>query len=299
MAKYDAAGDKVRNSPPAALWIMLAGVVIAVIGFIWCMNTDLKKYAKTENLYTDQNTTDVKNLEFDFDGANVDVVKSGDSQIHVSIENAPEGIYKYGIKDNKFYISRKKLFSLIKLSGISKIPFLEDIYPTAKIKVAIPDSIKFDKIEIDSGIGDLVAEDLKCEYLDIENGIGELTISNCTADKTKVDNGIGETTIKNCSLGNADIDNGIGEITAEKSSFGEMDIDNGIGEIELSGEFKGDVDIENGIGDIELRIDGDSSDYKFSGDSKHVKISGGNGSSNGKYKIKTDNGLGDIKIKFI
>lgn len=298
MAKYDASGDKVRNSPPAALWIMLAGVVIAVIGFIWCMNTDLTKYAKTESLYTDQNTSEVKNLDFEFDNADTQIVKSSDNQIHVSIENAPEGVFKYGQKDNTFYIHRKSTWGIFKWSG-SKIPFLKDIYPTAKIKVAIPDSIKFDKIEIDSGIGDLVAEDLKCEYLDIENGIGELTISNCTADKTKVDNGIGETTIKNCSLGNADIENGIGEITAEKSSFGEMDIDNGIGEIELSGEFKGDVDIENGIGDITLRIDGDSSDYKFSGDSKHVDISGNNGSSNGKYKIKTDNGLGDIKIKFI
>ena len=84
MAKYDAAGDKVRNSPPAALWIMLAGVVIAVIGFIWCMNTDLTKYAKTENLYTDQNTSEVKNLDFEFDNADTQIVKSSDNQIQFS-----------------------------------------------------------------------------------------------------------------------------------------------------------------------------------------------------------------------
>ena len=48
MAKYDAMGDKVNRRVPIALWIMLLGVVVAAAGFIWCLNTDLKKYAKTE-----------------------------------------------------------------------------------------------------------------------------------------------------------------------------------------------------------------------------------------------------------
>ena len=254
MAKYDAAGDRVRKSAPVALWIMLAGVVIAVIGFIWCMNTDLKKYAKTENLYTDQNTSDVKNLEFEFDGANVDVVKSGDSQIHVSIENAPEGVYKYGIKDNTFYVSRKKLFSIFKWSGVSKIPFLKDIYPEAKIKVEIPDGMTFDKVEMDCAASEVRVENIRCDKLDIDNGMGTLKLTDCHAKRSEIDNGMGKMDIIDCDLGKSDIDNGMGEIKMTDTSLDESEIDNGMGAVRMTGTLSGDIDIDNGMGDVDIEF---------------------------------------------
>ena len=298
MAKYDAAGDRVRKSAPVALWIMLAGIVIAVVGFIWCMNTDLKKYAKTENLYTDQNTSDVKNLEFEFDGANVDVVKSGDSQIHVSIENAPEGVYKYGIKDNTFYVSRKKLFSLLKWSGVSKIPFLEDIYPEAKIKVEIPDGMTFDKVEMDCAASEVRVENISCDKLDIDNGMGTLKLVECKAKRSEIDNGMGKMDFIDCDLGKSDIDNGMGEIKMTDSSLDETEIDNGMGAVKMTGTLSGDIDIDNGMGEVELKLDCDGEDFRISGDKDSVDIKGNIGSKNAKYKISVDNGMGDVDIEF-
>ena len=52
------------------------------------------------------------------------------------------------------------------------------------------------------------------------------------------------------------------------------------------------------MGEIDLNISGDGEDYRISGDHGDVDIKGKTGSSGAKYKIKIDNGLGDIDISF-
>lgn len=295
MAKYDAMGDKVKRRVPIAVWIMLVGFVVAIVGLVWCLNTDLKKYAKTENLYTDQNIDDVKNLDFEFDCATVDIAPSDDRQIHVSIENAPEGVYSYGVKDNTFYIKRKKTFSILTFSGISKIPFLKDVYPEARITVKLP-SMDLDKVEIDSSMSDVTFNTLTCETLDIDNGMGKFKLIDASAKKSDIDNGMGKMELLYCTLGKADIGNGMGETLMTDCVLEDTDIDNGMGSIEISAKVKGDMDIDNGMGEIELNISGDGEDYRFTGDD--VDIKGRTGSSGAKYKIKVDNGMGDIDVSF-
>lgn len=299
MAKYDAMGDRVRRRIPVGVWIMLLGVVVGVVGLIWCLNTDLKKYSKSENLYTDQNIEDVKNLDFEFDSADTVITRSSDRQIHVTIENAPEGIYSYGQKDNTFYIHRKKTISIIKWTGMSKIPFLKDIYPQAKITIELP-SVVFDEVEIENGAGDLKISSIDCDKLKIDNGIGELDLLECTAEKAEIENGIGELDMNGCVFKHTELKNGIGAMTAKDCVFkGDTGIDSGIGEVTMTAKFKGDVDLELGIGEVTLNIDGDGSDYRITGDTDDIKIKGRSGSSGAEYKIKVDKGIGDITINFI
>lgn len=298
MAKYDAMGDRVQRRIPVAVWIMLLGLIVGIVGLIWCLNTDLKKYAKTESLYTDQNTDEVKNLDFEFDRSNVDIAPSDDRQIHVSIENAPEGMYTYGIKGSTFYIHKKSMFNIFRWSGISSIPFLKDVFPEAKITVRIP-SIILDKVEIDSTVSDVTFNTLTCKTLDIDNGMGTLKLVDVSAEKTTIDNGMGEVEVLYSVLGKTDIDNGMGEIKMDSCSLKDTDIDNGMGEVEIKGEIKGHMDIDNGMGNVDLKINGDGDDYKITGDDDDVNIKGRTGSSNADYKIHVDNGMGDIDIEFI
>ena len=298
MAKYDAAGDKVQRRIPVAVWIMLLGVVVGVVGLIWCLNTDLKKYAKTENLYTDQNIDDVKNLDFEFDRSKVDIAPSDDRQIHVTIENAPKGMYTYGIKDNTFYIHKKEIFSIFRWSGITSIPFLKDVYPEAKITVRLP-SIILDKVEIDSSISDVTFNTLTCETLDIDNGMGTLKLIDASAEKTTIDNGMGKIEVFNCVLGKSKIKNGMGKIKMDSCSLKGTDIDNGMGDVTITTELKGDMDIDNGMGDIDLKIYGDGGDYRITGDDDDVSVKGKTGSRSAEYKIHVDNGMGDVDIEFI
>ena len=279
MAKYDAMGDKVNRRVPIALWIMLLGVVVAAAGFIWCLNTDLKKYAKTEDLSTDQTIDDIKDLKFDLGNAETEITQSSDDKIHVTIKNAPENSLTFGKQGSKFYVKRKKSFQFFMWSGISSIPFLKDVYPEAKIRIEIPQK-DFDRVEIDNGVGNTKIVDISCDYLNVENGVGELTLHDCKANKANIENGIGELSINSCDFGNTDIENGIGSITVKS-------------------EINGDIDIDNGIGEIDLKIKGNSEDYRFSGDDDDVSIKGKLGGSGAKYKIKADNGLGDIDISFI
>ncbi|WP_028506033.1 DUF4097 family beta strand repeat-containing protein [Ruminococcus sp. FC2018] len=298
MAKYDAMGDRVQRRVPIAVWIMLLGLIISIVGVIWCVNTDLKKYIKSENLSKVQEISDIKDLEFEFDSSTIDISRSSDNNIHVEIENAPEGVYKFDAQDGKFSIHRKKFVSLIKWSGISNIPFLKDIYPQAKISVKIPDG-QYGKISIKNTAGDLTITDaLSCEEIEIDNGVGKLTANGIKANRSEIDNGVGEVTLKNCDLGDADVDNGVGEVSITDSTLKKTELDNGVGEINLSAEVNGDMDIDNGVGDIQIKLKGDAQDYKFKGDDDGVKIKGSKDSDDAKYKVKLDNGLGDIKIEF-
>lgn len=280
MAKYDAAGDKVQRRIPVAVWIMLLGVVVGVVGLIWCLNTDLKKYAKTENLYTDQDTDDIRDLELEFDCATVNITPSNDDQIHLSIQNAPEGVYTYGVKDHTFYIKRKSIFSILKFSGVSKIPFLKDVYPEATINVQLPTSLTFEKVEIDSSLSDVSINTINCEKLEIDNGMGKIEVFNCVLGKSKIKNGMGKIKMDSCSLKGTDIDNGMGDVT-------------------ITIELKGDMDIDNGMGDIDLKIYGDGGDYRITGDDDNVSVKGKTGSRSAEYKIHVDNGMGDVDIEFI
>ena len=279
MAKYDAMGDKLQRRVPIAVWVMLVGVITAVAGLVWCLNTDLKKYAKTENLYSDQDTDDIRDLELEFDCATVNITPSADDQIHLSIQNAPEGVYTYGVKDHTFYIKRKSIFSILRFSGVSKIPFLKDVYPEATINLQLPTSLTFEKVEIGSSLSDVSINTINCEKLEIDNGMGTLELINCRAEKTELDNGMGKMTVLD-------------------STLGETDIDNGMGKIKLTNCVLHDSDIDNGMGEVDLNISGDGEDYRISGDHGDVDIKGRTGSSGAKYKIKIDNGLGDIDISF-
>ncbi len=298
MAKYDAMGDKVQRRVPVAVWIMLAGLVIAAIGLVWCLNTDLKKYAKTENLGTVQALEDIKDLELTFDAATTSITKSTDDKIHVTIDNAPKDVYSIGKKDGKFYIKTDNFSSFIKWSGIKDIPFLKDVYPHAKITVELPDTA-FEKVKIENGGGDLSINGISCTDLEIDNGVGELTISNCTAKVTDIDNGIGKVEAKNCNFGKTQIDNGIGETDIKDCLMGKSEIDNGIGKTSIDSEINGDIDVDNGIGEINLKVKGSAGDYSFKGDDDGIKIIGKIDSGDAKYKIDLDNGIGDITIEFV
>lgn len=296
MAKYDAMGDRVKSRVPVALWIMLLGLVIGIVGFIWCMNTDLKKYTKTENLYADQDTTDIKNLDFEFDSANVTISPSSDKQIHVSIEDAPEGVFTYGQKDSTFYIHRKNLLSILKWSGISDIPFLKDVYPEAKINVQIPEGMEFDSVNIECSVSEAAVKGITCEKLTIENGMGTIKLLDCKAEKTDIDNGMGKVEATDSTLGKTDIDNGMGLVKLSDCELDETDVDNGMGKIDITADIKGDIDIDNGMGGFTLRLSGSGEDYRVTGDDVDVK--GRSGSRDAKYKISVDNGMGDVDIIF-
>ena len=115
--------------------------------------------------------------------------------------------------------------------------------------------------------------------------------SECARKKNIADNNA-------CRAEKTELDNGMGKMTVLDSTLGETDIDNGMGKIKLTNCVLHDSDIDNGMGEIDLNISGDGEDYRISGDHGDVDIKGRTGSSGAKYKIKIDNGLGDIDISF-
>lgn len=290
MAKYDAMGDKVQRRVPIALWIMIIGLVICVSGIIWCLNTNLKKYVKTENLSNDRNMSGITEIDIDIEDADTVIKKSPDDMLHVTVENAPEKVYKIGTKDGRFYIKRK-VFSLnaVRVFGVSKIPFLKDLNAETKVTILVPDK-DYEKIEIDNGIGEMSISDLRCDTLEIDNGVGEIEVSRVSANNTDIDNGVGEITCSDCTFGRTQIDNGVGDVTVEDSEMTDTDIDNGIGDVNIiKTAVRGDIEIDNGIGDTVISIKGSKSDYRYKK----------NKDKDAKYVIDIDDGIGDVRISYV
>ena len=117
--------------------------------------------------------------------------------------------------------------------------------------------------------------------LDLEVDAGELTVSDIKCKEASFDSGAGEITADGISCtGKVKIDIGAGDITLTDSIAGGLDVDIGAGDFNFDGEVNGDIDVDTGAGDCEIALTNKEEEY------------------NKKYSIKTDTGIGDVKVTF-
>ena len=145
MAKYDAAGDRIRRRVPIALWIMLIGLVIGISGTVWCAMGGLDKFIKTESLSESYDGSDIKTCEIELASGKHKIVRSTDGKIHVTANDVIEGLYTMSCENGKFKFKPKKFsFNAVHLfSGSSN--FFGFYKNEAKITIELPDKV-FDKL---------------------------------------------------------------------------------------------------------------------------------------------------------
>lgn len=107
----------------------------------------------------------------------------------------------------------------------------------------------------------------------IDNGAGQINIDTLTTKKLNFELGAGKVTISNLIvLDETIIEGGAGEIIISDAHLNNLNLDIGIGKVTIKSKITGISEINAGIGSLELNLIGND------------------------YKIKTEKGIGSIKI---
>jgi len=110
--------------------------------------------------------------------------------------------------------------------------------------------------------------------LDVESSTGKIYIENINTQKLEIDQGTGVLEIDETEAFSTEISGGIGEMNINDSILNNLELDTGIGNVNINSYLTGTSEIECGIGNIRIKLQGEKE----------------------QYMIKTNKGIGDIKI---
>ncbi len=125
----------------------------------------------------------------------------------------------------------------------------------------LPDT-EYNNIKLDAGAGEITVSEVKCDTASLDTGTGELNISDIECK------------------GLLDADIGTGELDISNAKTGGLKVDLGTGDFTFNGEVNGDINVDCGVGDCNINLTNDEDEF------------------NKKYSIKTDTGIGDVKVTF-
>jgi len=140
-------------------------------------------------------------------------------------------------------------------------------------KLIIKDTKKL-RYNNDSVITIYVPEDSDFSKIKLEMGAGKVTIEDISADLVDFSFGAGSVKLKGITSKESKIECGAGEVVIEDARLNDVSLETGVGKLAFSGEMTGKSKIDCGIGEVDLNLTGGEE----------------------QYKIKTEKGLGEIKI---
>lgn len=224
---------------------------------------------------TIQNVENIENMRIEI-GYSKLTIKSGtelkvECKRNNNIETKKEG--------NTLTIKDNKVWELWKIADEEE----------SEVIITIPENIKFEKVRIRAGSGEISIANLHTQNLDFDMGAGSVTVSNMIVENK------------------ATIDGGAGKVIIENSIINNMNLNVGVGEFQIQNcEILGNNDIDAGIGRLEVNLNGNMNDYaikterglgSFTLQNKEVEDSSTYGE--GENKIKIDAGVGKVEINFI
>ena len=153
--------------------------------------------------------------------------------------------------------------------------------------ISLPDSIRFDDI-------------------DIETGAGSLNIDELYSHKLELSVGAGETIINTLNVEIADIDTGVGEFNIKDGYVNSIEIDTGVGTSNIKLKVQEYGNFERGVGKVNLDLIGSLDNYKLNlnkGIGKcyvaRNELRDNETIGSGMSKIILDGGIGQINVNFI
>lgn len=225
--------------------------------------------------YTDKedsvmNSGSIKNLKVDFDYGEM-VIRTGNvEEIKVETQNINQNRFKYRVDGDTLDIGYDRGWS-IGFLGFS-------VSSRSRIEITVPESMTFEKVEIDNGAGKMTVEGITADRLNVENGAGDMTINSVTVTDR------------------LDIDGGVGAIFVSDTVCGGIDADIGVGQLTFTGEVNGDGKIDSGVGAVHMTLYGDRSDYDFRTDSGIGQVITPGSNSGAKYTFNVSSGVGEVRI---
>lgn len=183
--------------------------------------------------------------------------------------------------------------------------YIECIQDGNKLKIEEKDHKWFSNSN-DSELCVYIPQDLEFEKIEINTGAGEINIEKLVTKKLSFELGAGETRINTLNVSDdADIGGGAGKITIESGVINNLEFDMGIGEANISAKLTGKNKINSGIGSLNINVNGNKEDYEITtskgfGTIKidNEEVADDEKIGNGSNSIDIDGGVGNIEMNF-
>ncbi len=248
--------------------LLTAGIIVGIICAVGFIGGFMFNNVTTKGIKTYTVTSEINSLYVGINAADI-TVKQGDA---FSVES---NLKHLTVKDENGLLSIKE----------TKKPFGN--YNNAILIITIPTAVVFENAELKTGAGKLTVDTLSAKVLDCDFGAGEVKIDSLSASSAaEIDGGAGKITISGGSINNLDFDMGVGKLNLTSLLTGECDLALSVGESNITLIGSKDnytLDIIKGIGSI--RVDGDNISYT-------------SGHGSGQNKVKLSGGIGAINVKF-
>ncbi len=262
------------------VFVILSAIIFS-ISAIFGVSIGLNKY----NSYKEQETQGIVDFEEVYENVNNLDIELDVSKLN--IKNGDEFKVEVINPTNKFYceMNGNTLKIKDKRTNVNLFNFSDDVIP--EIVVYIPDNIKLEEIEINTGVSETYIEELIADKVDIEIGVGKFVVNNIVAEEVKISGGAGETNINKSTLDVLKLDAGIGKFTINSKISEEAKIEAGVGQLIINLEGNRDnYKVKTGTGLGSLLVDGKkASDNQIIGD--------------GNSDIKVEAGVGEVRVDFI
>lgn len=229
----------------------------------------------------DKNIDDFRNIKVDTDFYDIELIPSSEYRVkYTYIEDLK--VPKISVENGTLY------FKAEDNDDKSFLKFFNNDKQRLSLKIFYPKEKKFEKIDIDNGLGNVKVAELNCDSLDMNIDLGAIKLIDVIAQNTNLD----------LELGDIETENLISE---------GIIIDNEKGNVELGGKLAGKTEIECEMGNVEIETSLSQEEYNYS-----LNINLGNVTVNGttiefgsvsnfveaENDITVNCELGDIDIDF-
>lgn len=271
-------------------------------------------------------TGDVSSIYLELYSQNIEIRVEERDDVFVECNSVPkEYLPKISESNGELKIIQK---SKVRIGfDLSFITFLRDGFQKSEIIVTIPQKI-YDKIEINSSLGDTKVTNIHTDELIVETGMGIANIT-ATADNVEIEAGMGVVNFTSEKENGKKliVSGGMGDVTIKNADFAQYSLDLSMGNLDINGitgtgkinadmgnitakvaKWTGDMELNASMGNIEVTLpkgsgavieaeaDLGSVDVNLGGlDSKNFS---GTASFNGDgmHKIDIDASMGDVNI---
>lgn len=193
--------------------------------------------------------TDIRNLEIEVGGCQLETRSSGDDSIYLEVENAHK--FQGYVSEGTLYI-RATAGSALNWTDIGK----------RKIMLYLPDGFYFDEANI-------------------EVGAGELRLDDLYTDKAKLEVGAGLIILESAQVQDLEVSVGAGGVQLNDMLITELNAEIGMGEFLAEGILNGDADVSCSMGNIEMTLEGSEEEFNYRLEGSMGNISVGQDSFSG------------------
>ena len=177
--------------------------------------------------------TNVRKLDVDMTGVELQILPSSDDQVHVECSNT----------QSQIEFSCKQQGDTLEISTTDDIKVFNRMKDTVSVWIQIPEEM-LEEADITNDAGVIYIKKIVTKDLEVDVGAGEAEIEEFQADTLELNCGAGSMTASGTILTEADVDCGVGEVAltlqgkAEKYSY---DLDCSVGSVILDGDEIGDI----------------------------------------------------------